>query len=103
MSQIEDKFRENISKIADSDDIELIKEESDCNPFNSDNTNNPNYDINNELRPFKCHFLICNKDYNNKSRLEIHLRTHVYILIFKYFEISLFSKFFPSNNIFLQK
>lgn len=33
-----------------------------------------------ELRPFRCHFAGCEKDYSSKSRLEIHLRTHVNLI-----------------------
>jgi len=30
-----------------------------------------------ELKPFRCYFAGCEKDYSNKSRLDIHMRTHV--------------------------
>ncbi len=30
-----------------------------------------------KMRPFKCEFPECHKDYSNKSRLDIHVRTHV--------------------------
>lgn len=33
--------------------------------------------FNRELRPFRCEFPGCGKDYSNKSRMEIHVRTHV--------------------------
>jgi len=33
-------------------------------------------------RLFRCHIAGCDKDYSNKSRLEIHSRTHVIKLVF---------------------
>lgn len=41
--------------------------------------------IHNNIRPFKCPYDKCDKSYSNKSRLDVHIRTHVtilYILIF---------------------
>ena len=81
MSQIGDKLQENISKISLTNENEINNEQNKSNLFNNLNTNNSHSqnldEANKELRPFKCRFSNCDKDYNNKSRLEIHLRTHV--------------------------
>ena len=55
--------------------------------------------IHNNIRPFKCPYDNCDKSYSNKSRLDVHIRTHVtilYILIFIHYRQEknlLFAKF----------
>jgi uncharacterized Zn-finger protein len=73
MSQIANNEYQNYSY-----EITITNTNSDTNtntnnPFNLDEEDNDD----NISRPFKCNFQDCNKDYSNKSRLEIHLRTHV--------------------------
>ncbi len=71
-----------ISQIADSFIDFNHEEQSKSSVFNGlplENSNQNGINLMRELRPFKCSFPGCNKDYSNKSRLEIHLRTHVII------------------------
>lgn len=37
--------------------------------------------IHKNIRPFKCPYQNCDKSYSNKSRLDVHIRTHVHIHI----------------------
>ena len=37
--------------------------------------------IHKNIRPFKCPYENCDKSYSNKSRLDVHIRTHVHIHI----------------------
>jgi len=72
--------KQNISQIADSFIDFNHEEQSKSSSYNgipAENSNLNGVNFIRELRPFKCNFHGCNKDYSNKSRLEIHLRTHV--------------------------
>jgi len=104
MSQIGDKLQENISKIANKDETELNKEHNLSNQGNKNQNNSQNFDeVNKEIRPFKCHFPDCDKDYNNKSRLDIHLRTHVnlkkFYVFYVFFDLKKLQLFFLKNKL----
>ena len=49
-----------------------------CSKLFSTNGNLKNHimTIHKNIRPYKCSFTGCNKEYSNKSRLEVHIRTH---------------------------
>lgn len=72
--------KQNISQIADNFIDFTPEEQSNLSAGNLqqlENSNLKGLNFLRELRPFKCNFSGCNKDYSNKSRLEIHVRTHV--------------------------
>jgi len=74
--------KQNNSSLLVENFIDLNPEDQNRSPSLTINPPNDNLNLINsnfirELRPFKCNFSGCNKDYSNKSRLEIHLRTHV--------------------------
>ena len=50
----------------------------ECNKSFSTNGNMKNHiqTIHKHIRPFKCPYISCNKEYSNKSRLDVHIRTH---------------------------
>ena len=80
MSDNIDKTQQIISQIAES--FIEFKSDDQNQLTSADQTQNIGFfpmNMMRELRPFKCNFSDCNKDYSNKSRLEIHLRTHVNI------------------------
>lgn len=85
----------NISQIAESfintNTNNEINPSSSNNIENSENSNLFNISFLRELRPFKCNFPGCNRDYSNKSRLEIHVRTHVKNINISFFFLFLFS------------
>jgi hypothetical protein len=61
--------------------------------INNDNKNDNDIDDDNDIeksRPFKCNFIDCFKEYSNRSRLQIHVRTHVYKLIYYNINISIY-------------
>lgn len=72
--------KQNISQTADNF-IDFTPEDqsnlSGGNPQQQENSNQNGLNFLRELRPFRCNYPGCNKDYSNKSRLEIHVRTHV--------------------------
>ena len=49
-----------------------------CSKLFSTNGNLKNHimTIHKNIRPYKCSYTGCNKEYSNKSRLEVHIRTH---------------------------
>jgi len=79
--------KQNFSQIADNfiDYTPEHQSNSTANNLQMHENSNLNCSIlAKENRPFICNFPECGKDYSNKSRLEIHVRTHV-ILIFFFF------------------
>lgn len=90
--------KQNISQIADNFIDFTPEDQSNSSAMNAQTLENANLNGLNflrELRPFKCNFPGCGKDYSNKSRLEIHVRTHVnksFLFVFFAFILFLFKK-----------
>ena len=76
--------KQNNSQMADNF-IDFTPEDKSNSTANNqqayENSNLNGLNFFRELRPFKCNFPGCNKDYSNKSRLEIHVRTHVSFIL----------------------
>lgn len=84
MSQYLEK-KQNNTQIADNFIDYAPEEQSNMTANSLQAHENSNLNCSNfprEHRPFKCNFPGCNKDYSNKSRLEIHVRTHVRLFLF---------------------
>ncbi len=79
MTEYSEQKNQNTSEIAENflnfnQEIQ-IKSANECAEAQDSASGEANF--NREFRPFRCEFPGCGKDYSNKSRLEIHVRTHV--------------------------
>lgn len=74
-------FLENSIKVA-LDKTSMESPFTDCNEINMSFNNSKNQNLNLlEDKPYKCPFGNCNRQYTFKYRYNIHLRTHVNLIL----------------------